>query len=182
MYTTALLAALASILPLTLAAPLTQRQSSTFGLSISGGRFDLNQLQTLRLSYANSSAYLGEIKYQEYSEPLVVSGGSGGLTFQSIHQAPTGEQEMYVVPGETQPVGFSVPHGGAPPGVSTTGFSFGPLGNLNWEGKNKFWACQNAEQAELNSWQVWWAGAGEPNGVSCRGPIGIKESDGCART
>ena len=189
LFTTALVAAATALMASSAtAAPLSERQTSTdgYGLSISGGRFDVNYLQTLRLSYANTSAYLGQIKYQEYSEPLVVSGAgvngaSDGLSFLSIHSSPTGFQEMYVVPHETQPVGFSVPHGGAPAGVRTSGFSFGPGGNLLNNGKNLFYACQNAEQAAIDSYQVWWFGAGEPNGVSCKGPIGIKQSDGCAR-
>jgi hypothetical protein len=188
LFTTSLLAA-AGLLSTTFAAPLTERQNANdgFGLSIGGGRFDANYLQTFRLSYANTSAYIGQIKYQEYSEPLVVQGAGidgaqgDGLSFLSIHSAPTGSQMMYVVPHQTQPVGFSVPHGGAPQGVRTTGFSFGPGGNLLNNGLNLFYACQNAEQAAINSYQIWWWGNGRPNGVSCKGPISIKQSDGCAR-
>lgn len=174
--------AAASILAIASAAPLEDRQTADgFSLSVTANQFDANYLSTYRLSYANSSAYIGQIKYQEYSEPLVLTGGSGGLTFESIHSAPTGSQQMYIIPHETQPVGFSVPHGTAPAGVRTTGFSFGPAGNLLNNGKKLFYACQNAADAEVNSYQIWWWGNGEPNGVSCKGPINIQQTDGCAR-
>jgi hypothetical protein len=171
------------------ASPVVQERqtaSGNFGLSIGGGRFDLNYLQSLRLFYANTSAYIGQIKYESYSEPLVVSGagvaGSGdGLTFLSIHSAPTGFQQAYVVPHQTQPMGFSLPHGGPPPGVRTTGWAFDGNGVLTNNGRNLFYACQNAEQAAINTYQIWWWGAGEPNGVSCKGPLAIKQSDACAR-
>jgi hypothetical protein len=84
------------------AAPVEERQSDTtnIGLFINGGRFDINYLQTFRLSYANSSAYLGAVKYESYSEPLIVNALSGnaadGFSFLSIHQSPTGYQQMYV--------------------------------------------------------------------------------------
>lgn len=187
LFTSSIIAA-AGLLASATAAPVEERQVAAdgFGLSIGGAAFDINYLQSYRLSYANSSAYIGQIKYQEYSEPLVVqganiNGAADGLSFLSIHAAPTGFQQMYVVPHQTQPVGFSVPHGGPPPGVRTTGFSFGPAGNLLNNGRKLFYACQNAADAEINSYQIWWFGAGRPNGVSCKGPINIKQSDGCAR-
>jgi hypothetical protein len=185
------LLALAGLLATTTATPIESRQTQAandgFSLSIGGAAFDANYLQTYRLSYANSSAYIGQIKYQTYSEPLVVqgadvAGSSDGLSFISIHSAPTGFQEMYIVPHQTKPVGFSVPHGSAPAGVRTTGFTFGPAGNLLNNGRKLFYACQNAEQASINSYQIWWFGDGQPNGVSCRGPINIKQTDGCARS
>jgi hypothetical protein len=168
---------------------LQARQSTTttdniIGLYLNSTDFDTNYLQTSRVSYANTSAYIGQIKYQAYAEPLVIgnfSGDDNGVSFLSIHQSPTGFQQMYIVPDETQPVGFSVPHGGAPQGVSTSGFSFGPEGALLHAGVNNFYACQNAEQAALNSYQIWWWGAGQPGAVSCKGPIKIVAGDACAR-
>lgn len=187
LFTSSIFAAAAGLLAT--AAPLEERQVAAdgFGLSIGGGAFDANYLQTYRLSYANSSAYIGQIKYQTYSEPLVVqgadiNGAADGLSFISIHSAPTGFQEMYIIPHETQPVGFSVPHGSPPANVRTTGFTFGPAGNLLNNGKKLFYACQNAADAEINSYQIWWFGNGKPNGVSCKGPINIKQTDGCARS
>jgi hypothetical protein len=85
--------------PPTTAAPIeiesrqtTSSSSSNFAFAIQGGRFDLNYLQTFQLSYANSSAWLGQIKYQEYSELLVVSGidvagTSDGLAFRKLFQS-----------------------------------------------------------------------------------------------
>ena len=178
--TVALLATTAASAP-----TVSKRATSNFGLAIGGGNFDANYLQTFTLSYANSSAYLGQIKYQTYSEPLVVSGADAdgssgdGLSFLSIHSAPTGGQEMYLVPHETQPIGFSVPHGSAPAGVRTTGFSFNGQGVLQNNGRNLFYACQDAEQASINSYQIWWWGAGRPNGVGCKGPLAIKQQAAC---
>jgi hypothetical protein len=171
------------------AAPLEERQTPgnmALYLDSNAQGFDINTLQTFRLSYANSSAYLGQIKYQSYAEPLIVGdftqGKDNSVSFLSIHQSPTGYQQMYVVPHQTQPVGFSVPHGGAPQGVSTTGFSFGPRGALLHNGVNRFYACQNAALAQENSYQLWWVAGGQPNGVGCVGPIKIVAGDACART
>ncbi|EXJ65334.1 hypothetical protein A1O7_01675 [Cladophialophora yegresii CBS 114405] len=169
---------------------LQPRQSGAdlIGLYIDTTAFDTTYLQTSHVSYANTSAYIGQIKYQSYAEPLVVSAftatdsSSNGVSFLSIHQSPTGFQNMYIIPEETQPVGFSVPHGSAPQGVSTTRFSFGADGALLHEGVNNFYACQNAEQAAMNSFQIWWFGAGQPNGVGCKGPVRIVAGDACART
>lgn len=187
MYTTIL--SVLGLTALATAAPtLETRQSpSNIGLYLDSNAqgFDINTLQTFRVSYANSSAYLGQIKYQSYAEPLVVgalSGGDNSVSFLSIHQTPTGNQQMYVVPHQTQPVGFSVPHGGAPAGVSTTGFSFGPKGALLHNGVNRFYACQNAELAQENSYQLWWVAGGQPNGVGCVGPVRIVAGDACARS
>ncbi len=189
MFSSTLAAATVALLATTaISAPtpeIEKRSTSDFGLAIGGGNFDANYLQTFALSYANSSAYLGQIKYQTYSEPLIVSGANvdgstgNGLSFLSIHSAPTGGQEMYLVPHQTQPIGFSVPHGGAPPGVRTTGFGFNNQGVLENNGRNLFYACQDAEQAALNSYQIWWWGAGRPNGVGCKGPLGISQVAAC---
>ncbi len=188
MYTSALFAGVLSLFAVgTVAAPLEARQDTTntnIGLYVNSPQFDINYLQTFRVSYANSSAYIGEIKYQAEAEPLVIgnfNGPDNSVSFLSIHQSPTGFQQMYIVPHQTQPVGFSVPHGGAPQGVSTTGFSFGPRGALLHNGNNKFYACQNAELAAENTYQIWWWGAGQPGAMSCQGPIKISSGDACSR-
>jgi len=110
-----------------------------------------------------------------------VAGNSDGLSFLSIHSSPTGYQYAYVVPHQTQPIGFSLPHGSAPPTVRTTGFDFDSNGTLTNNGLNLFYACQNADQAAINTYQIWWWGAGQPDGVSCKGPLAIKQADACAR-
>jgi hypothetical protein len=191
MFISALTAAALALIctPLTTASPIVaERQTAqgNFALAIGGGRFDPNYLQSFNLFYANSSAWLGQIKYQSYSEPLIVSGAglagnADGLGFLSIHQAPTGFQDAYIVPHQTQPIGFSTPHGSPPAGVRTQGWAFDSNGVLTNNGHNLFYACQNAEDAEINSYQIWWWGAGEPNGVSCKGPLAIKQADACAR-
>jgi len=181
----------------TTAAPLAVDQSkrqvidNTFGLTVGEeGLFSISDLQTFKLSYANNSAYFGQIKYQQYSEPLVLSGAetagdtAGGLSFLSIHAAPTGAQYGYIMPNKTAPLQFTVPHTGGemPNGAVSTGFYFSGGGPLLWNGENKFWACQNPEVAALESYQVWWNGADElPLGVNCKGPIGLGMIDGCQR-
>jgi hypothetical protein len=77
MFTSAITAAALAVIAT--AVPVVQeRQTSSgdgnFALTIGGGRFDPSYLQTFKLSYANSSAWTGQIKYQDYSEPLIVSG------------------------------------------------------------------------------------------------------------
>jgi hypothetical protein len=189
MFISALTAAAAALIATTTASPVLQERQTAqgnFALAIGGGRFDLNYLQSFKLFYANSSAWIGQIKYQSYSEPLIVSGAdvagnTDDLSFLSIHSAPTGSQDAYVVPHQTQPIGFSIPHGSPPPGVRTTGWAFDGDGILTNNGHNLFYACQNAEQAAINSYQIWWWGAGEPNGLSCKGPLAIRQADACAR-
>jgi hypothetical protein len=183
---------LITLLPLALAtlglsASIEERQSNgNIALTINGGAFNLNYLQTFRLSYANTSAYLGGIKYQSYSEPLIVNPppafpSTSSLTFFSIHSSPTGFQNMYVVPHQSQPIGFSVPHGSAPSGVRTTGFSFAADGGMRNNGYNLFYACQDAELDSLHAWQVYWMAGPAPPGMRCKGPIKIQAGDACAR-
>lgn len=189
MFISALTAVAAALIATTTASPVLQERQTAqgnFALAIVGGRFNLNYLQSFKLFYANSTAWIGQIKYQSYSEPLIVAGAdvagnSDVLSFLSIHSAPTGFQEAYIVPHQTQPIGFSIPHGSPPPGVRTTGWAFDRNGILTNNGHNLFYACQNAEQAAINSYQIWWWGAGEPNGLSCKGPLAIKQADACAR-
>ena len=88
---------------------------------------------------------------------------------------------MYVVPHMSKPVGFSVPHGGAPQGVRTTGFSFASDGGLRNNGLNLFYACQNAELDSLHAWQVYWMGGAVVQGMKCKGPIKIQKGDACSR-
>jgi hypothetical protein len=168
-----------------------QAVDGNFGLSVGlEGLFDLSEVQTFKFSYANNSAYFGAIKYEQYSEPLVLSGAKvagdtdGGLSFLSIHSAPTGYQYGYILPDETAPLQFTVPHTGGemPDNAVATGFSFSGGGPLMYNGENKFWACQNPELKALESYQIWWNGAGTfPLGVDCKGPIGADEIDPCQR-
>ncbi|KIX96557.1 uncharacterized protein Z520_07823 [Fonsecaea multimorphosa CBS 102226] len=185
----ALLSATASAMPLQ--AEKRQAVDGTFGLSVGEeGLFDISEVQTFKFSYANNSAYFGEIKYQQYSEPLVLSGAKvagdteGGLSFLSIHSSPTGWQNAYIEPTKTAPLQFTLPHAGGnmPADAVSTGFSFSGGGPLLWNGENKFWACQNPQLVALNTYQIWWNGAGKfPLGVDCKGPIGADMIDGCQR-
>ena len=182
----AVLTTLSAIASTSFAAPLEERADpANIGLYIDGTGWDINYLQTQRVSYANTSAYIGAVKYETYSEPLVTNALSGsasdGLSFLSIHSSPTGWQPMYVVPRQSQPVGFGVPHGGVPQGVRTTGFSFGPRGALLNNGFNKFYACQDSNLDSLHAWQIYWLAAGNPKGLTCKGPIKITSGDACQR-
>lgn len=176
------------------AAPMNEKRQAVdgnFGLSVGEeGLFDLSEVQTFKFSYANNSAYFGEIKYQQYSEPLVLNGAqvagdtTGGLNFLSIHAAPTGSQFAYIEPTKTTPLQFTVPHTGGemPADAVSTGFYFSGGGPLMWNGQNNFWACQNPELQAMNSWQIWWNGAGTfPLGIDCLGPIGANQIDPCQR-
>jgi len=188
MYISTFLVGMVALLTTASAAPtnLAPRQSasSNIGLYINGSNFDINYLQTYRLQYANTSAYLGEVKYQSYAEPLVVNSltaGTDGFSFLSIHSSPTGFQQMYVVPHKSQPIGFSVPHGGPPAGVRTTGFSFGARGQLLNNNLNLFFACQDEALADLHAYQIYWMAGRVPEGMTCRGPIKISAGDACSR-
>lgn len=121
------------------------------------------------LSYANSTAYLGQISQQLYSEKLLLSSVGGyGLAFQSWHSAAHELQSMYINPNVTGPVLFTNPGGNVPAGFDAQGFGFdNAAGALTNDGENKFIFCQDVEESSLNSWELWWEGAGEPNGVSC---------------
>jgi len=193
----ALVAALASstvsAFPFSSSDANTKRQANAqgdFGLTIGEENlFDLNYLQTYKLSYANESAFIGQVKYQQYSEPLIVSGAmvapdtDGGLGFLSEHSAPTGFQYGYILPGMTAPLRFTTPHtgGAVPDGAATTGFRFSGGGPLMYNDENKFYACQGPDQAAINTYQVWWIGGEQPVGCECKGPIGIMQADPCAR-
>lgn len=188
MHLSTLAAGLVALIAGASAAPskLAARQSaeSNIGLYINGSNFDINYLQTYRLQYANTSAYLGAVKYQSYAEPLVVNNltsSDDSLSFLSIHSSPTGFQQMYVVPHVSQPIGFSIPHGGAPAGVRTTGFSFSAGGGLRNNGLNLFYACQDPALAELQAYQVYWMAGPHPEGMTCKGPIKIQAGDACSR-
>jgi hypothetical protein len=178
------------------AAPTNEKRQSSngnFGLSIgaaSQNLFDFDTIQTYKLAYANNSAFVGEIKYQQYSEPLVLSGAkvapdtAGGLSFLSYHSAPTGYQYGYITPGESTPLQFTVPHTGGetPNGASTTGFAFtGRAGALQHNGQNKFFACQSPNEAAIGTYQLWWLGGERPVGTDCLGPVKIVQSDPCSR-
>jgi len=168
------------------ASNLQPRAVGSYDLAIGGGRFDMSELQSYSLFYANSSAYIGQIKYQIYSEPLIVSGAANGidtLTFQSIHTSPTGWQQMYVVPRQSKPVAFSPPHGSPPAGTRANEFRFGFNGGLLNHGLNYFYACQDTAGtlAAIHSYQLWWIADGFPHGWTCKGPLYIHAADGCAR-
>jgi hypothetical protein len=186
-----LLAAIAYLLGITFASPIEesdlearQDTSGNYALAIGGARFDMSELQSHNLFYANTSAYIGQIKYQIYSEPLIVSGASpnsDSILFQSIHANPTGWQNMYLVPRQSKPIGFSTPHGSAPAGTRTTGFGFNRFGSLVNRGNNLFYACQNDQLKALHAYQIWWLAGPRPAGWTCKGPIHIHAADGCAR-
>ena len=170
MHASAIFAGTLSLLAISaMAVPVDARQSTdnNTGLYLDSANFDINYLQTLKLSYANSSVYVGAIKYQAYAEPLVVgnlNGSDNSVSFLPIHRSPTGFQEMYITPHQSQPIGFRLPHGGGPLGVSTTGFSFGREGALLHNGLSRFYTGQDGELGALNSYQIYWLAAGEPLG------------------
>ena len=117
------------------------------------------QVMYTNLMFANNSAYIGQIRYEQYSEPLIIN-AEGGFTSQ--HQSPTGFTAAYVFPGQTAPLGFTTPHGGLfpPAGASSVGFNFtGQLWGVN--GTTSNWvACPIAYSSDGN-WttaQIYWQG------------------------
>jgi hypothetical protein len=90
---------------------------------------------------------------------------------------------MYVVPRQSRPVGFSVPHGSAPAGTRTNGFSFNSAngGSLVNNGLDLFYACQDQTLAAMYTYQIYWLAGGFPRNMSCKGPLHIRAGDGCAR-
>ncbi|RPB10059.1 hypothetical protein P167DRAFT_537990 [Morchella conica CCBAS932] len=120
------------------------------------------------LMYANSSAYIGNIKYSTYSESLDLTSGGDGASFQSFHSSPTGSQRLYVYPTESKPIGFTVPHSAAvPTGAVTTGITQeGGLFAVN--GISGSWkACKVDESKVQGTWQLYWDGAGTLEAEGC---------------
>jgi len=117
------------------------------------------------------SIWIGGIKSATYSEPFLVQGETG-FSFTSWHSVPTGWQELYIFPNETQPVQFTVPHGGSiPEGAVTDGFAWTANG-LTLNGENNFIGCKSSEASSaFDTYEIYWAGAGSPAGVSCTGPL-----------
>ncbi|KAI5821419.1 hypothetical protein BZA77DRAFT_299518 [Pyronema omphalodes] len=120
------------------------------------------------LMFANGSAYIGNIKYNTYSEPLLLSGlnPTYGNIFTSFHSSPTGWQTFFVYENQTRPISFTVPHSGyVPPGAKTTGFGvFDGRFQLKSNGKisEKWIACQvPKDMAPYDSWQILWNGEGK---------------------
>ncbi|KAI9753367.1 MAG: hypothetical protein M4579_005192 [Chaenotheca gracillima] len=148
---------------------------------------DVNELgSTSLVSYANlgmkASIWIGGIKSQIYSEPLLLT-GNDGLAFTSWHSAPTGFQDVVLYPNETKPVTFTVPHGGAAPpeGAVTSGFQFDGSLILNFKGENKFIGCQDADMEQLQTYQIFYAGTDElPKDMTCTKPLPLKQDAGCS--
>jgi len=64
MFISAVTAALALLFTSTTASPIVQERQTAqgnFALAIQGGRFDPNYLQSFKLFYANTSAWIGQV-------------------------------------------------------------------------------------------------------------------------
>jgi len=130
-----------------------------------------NDFDTLFVSYANSSLFIGQISFQIYSEPFYATSGGGGLSFTSYHSTPTGFTQAYLFPNGTQPVGITIPHSGLlPPGGATaSGFGFNSDGYLVFNGVNNFFGCADSVP---NSFQIYWLAGGNTRANSdCLGPL-----------
>jgi hypothetical protein len=104
------------------------------------------------LMFANNSAFIGQVRYQQESEPLIISAESG---FTSQHQAPTGFTSAYVYPGQTKPIEWTLPHTGflVPEGASAQGFNFtGDLWGVN--GTTNAWVACPVAFAEDGNWTI----------------------------
>jgi hypothetical protein len=160
------------------ASPIAARQAncpvpSTFQLEANlPDTAPYNSILYTNLIYANNSLFIGNIKYETYSEPFIVSPQG---SFLSQHQAPTGWQYTYVYPSESAPVGLTIAHaGGSPPaGASTEGFNFNINGNWAINGTRNWLACA-VEKDDAGNWetaQIHWLGS--PNGSGECTPISL---------
>jgi hypothetical protein len=158
MFFTAAMALIAITKSQVSAAPLQPRQVSsncnidTYQLTASLPFIPpYTQIMYTNLMFSNNSVFIGQVRYQQTSEPLIISAESG---FTSQHQAPTGFTSAYLYPGQTTPLQFTLPHSGAiPAGASPVGFNF--TGNL-WgvNGTTDAWtACPVAYAADGN-WTI----------------------------
>ncbi|KAI5808250.1 hypothetical protein DFH27DRAFT_303013 [Peziza echinospora] len=126
-----------------------------------------------QVSYANSSAYIGDIKYNTYSEPLILSypdASVGRLSFTSYHSAPTGWQNLLIFPTENKGISFTIPHSGAvPPTAAVSGFTV-DVGGTELFGYNgdtaKWFACPVEGYAD-GIRQIVYNGAGEAVSTGC---------------
>jgi hypothetical protein len=149
--------------------------------------------------FANGTAYVGDIKYSIYSEPLlsnfpppslfltdggknIVTGGKDALahTFTSFHQTPTGWQTLYVLADQSRGMGFSTPHSASfPEGAVYRGFGAGHGGFLVLDrggggGVQELWvACRVSEAAARGSWAIVWDGRRVGSGSGCV-PVRLK--------
>jgi len=152
------------------AAAMAQEYTIIVNTTQSG--LNVNTLGNTELvSYANSTIWIGGIKSASYSEPFLVQGESG-FAFTSWHSVPTGWQELYIYPNESQPIQFTIPHGGSiPQGAVTDGFAWTANG-LTYNGENNFIGCKSLEaSAAFETYQIYWAGDGAPSGLNCTGTL-----------
>ncbi|TAQ88790.1 hypothetical protein B7494_g2886 [Chlorociboria aeruginascens] len=159
----------------------TVSAAGTFILNTTASGIDINSIQTPSVSFANQTMWIGEIKYQLYSEPLINYGSTSQVFFLSYHQSATGWQEAYVYPNSTAAVAFTVAHSGyvAPPGATTVGFGVDADGYLIFNGENKFIGCNDGLASEAGSYQVYWYGgeAALPSGLNCTGTLYMYQDD-----
>ncbi|KAI9843744.1 MAG: hypothetical protein M1837_006104 [Sclerophora amabilis] len=144
------------------------------------------------ISYANSSIFIGGVKTEIYSEPLILTGGDS-LHFTSWHQHALGQQKLYIHQNLSKPVGLASPKSNVPKigemaekssqgdlvergsnlmtpqwefavpeGAIETGFGYDGELRLNHDGKYDFVGCQTEALKNIKTYQVYWTGAGVP--------------------
>ncbi|MCJ1323073.1 hypothetical protein MMC15_008424 [Xylographa vitiligo] len=138
------------------------------------------------VSYANSSLWVGGIKYEIYSEPFTFQSDSQpttSLLFTSYHSAPTDAQYVYIGTNFTLPLfsvpgPFNLPSSGA---FDITGFEFDSTDRLSYRGRYNFVGCRNiALESQLETYKIWWAGGGQPpNGTMCTPPLFLYRDTNC---
>lgn len=122
---------------------LTAAVDQSFSLYAIGAAVNFSEISYNQLTYANGSAYIGMVKYAQYSEPLVMN-GVDTLYFTSIHQAPSGIQFMYIDPGAMH-VAFTQPYQDRPAANVLSGFNATTDGDLSYNGTQKWFACETAD-------------------------------------
>ena len=161
------------------AAPLQPRQSTsdcnidTYQLTASLPFVPpYTEVMYTNLMFANNSAFIGQVRYQQESEPLIIS-ALGAFTSQ--HSSPTGFTSAYVFEGQTTPLQFTRAHAAlVPAGASNQGFNF--TGNL-WgvNGTTSNWAACPVAYSQDGNWtiaQIFYEG-GEKNS-SCT-PVNLTQ-------
>ncbi len=103
----------------------------------------------------NGTVWIGDVRYQQESEPLIMSLKNGSIEFLSIHSSPTGSQSLLYSSKETVPLNLTTPHGPSIGNMNATGFEI-IKGNLTIDGKQSWTACNGTGQEDSMqiNWQV----------------------------
>jgi hypothetical protein len=112
-----------------------------------------------------ASLFLGNIRYETYSEPFLAYGSGANINFLSIHAAPEDEQILYVHTNSSSPVAFTQPGSLGSPNGGGFAMNGSTGGSLMWNGATRWKACV-AESQWGHTYQVYWDGEGGLDGCA----------------